>query len=417
MQLDNPLATAGVQLASCWQRALWFGAASALTACSQASPATSNADAVQTSFGDSGKANPTAADATGNATDAAANASDIAATVCVAAGKGECDTAAECGSGQYCDPCLRKCAAERELCEPCTADIQCKLAVVDGKPGSACLAYATGGNFCGRACLSNAGCPATHTCEALPGIAAMQCVPKSKSCGTGGGGCKDDTECPFQSVCSADFGVCIKGCDSDTACASGKLCSLGHCSDPCTGDGDCTKLAAEAKCVDKKCTIPGGCLAAEQCTAPETHCDAKTHKCAPGCVADQDCKDFGKKCASGKCVAKGCEKNWECPYFHVCDTATGQCKKAEGLYCAKCDPQDQDAKACGGKPNACFKFQDAQGQDKGAFCGITCSADAGGPCPQGWACQEIKDDKGASQGKLCMRPCYTTPVPAGGAPP
>lgn len=364
--------------------------------------------------GNPGKADAAAAvDGPTAAKDAAANA-DVAATQCIAPGKGACDSATECATGQYCDPCLRVCADARDVCEPCSADIQCKNAVVDNKPASACLGYATGGNFCGRACLSAAGCPQGYTCEVLPGVAAMQCVPKSKSCAPNSGACKMDGDCPFTTVCNPEYGLCTKGCTDDAVCVTGKVCSLGHCTDPCAADADCQKIAAEAKCTDKKCKIPGGCLGSEECVEKATHCDAKTHKCAPGCVTDGDCKDVGMQCDSGKCTAKGCTMNWQCPFAHVCDPASGQCKKAEGLYCAVCDPKDQDAKACGGKPNACFQFKDAQNQDKGAFCGITCGSDPSGPCPQGWACQETKDDKGQSQGKFCLRPCYNTPVPAGG---
>ncbi len=341
----------------------------------------------------------------------------VAATQCVALGKGECDEASECGSGQYCDPCLRKCQPERDVCEPCDADVQCKNALVDGKPGSICLAYASGGSFCGRACLSAAGCPQGYTCETLPGIAAMQCVPKTKSCGKAAGACTSDADCPFTTVCKPEWGVCAKGCSDDSVCAAGKVCSLGHCTEPCAVDADCAKISPEAKCTDKKCKIAGGCLASEECAAKETHCDPATHKCAPGCKTDFDCKDFAFKCQASKCVPNGCTKNWECPYYHVCDPASGQCKKAEGLYCAKCDATDKDAKACGGKPNACFQFQDAQGQNKGDFCAIACGNDPGGPCPQGWQCKDIKDDKGGSQGKVCVRPCYTVPVQSGGAPP
>ncbi len=159
-------------------------------------------------------------------------------------------------------------------------------------------------------------------------------------------------------------------------------------------------------------------MGSDDCATPETHCDVATHLCVPGCVLDSDCKDFGKQCQATKCVTKGCEANYQCAFGQVCDVATGACKKAEGLYCAKCDPNDQDAKACGGKPNACLQFKDAKDQDKGAFCGVTCGSDPGGPCPQGWQCTELKDDKGQSQGKLCLRPCYNTPVapPSGAGP-
>lgn len=366
--------------------------------------------------------NPGKADTAGTKGDGAGPTSDaksvgdVEAINCVAPGKGDCDLSSECGSGQYCDPCLRKCADGRGPCEPCSADVQCKNAVVDGQPGSVCLAYPTG-NFCGLACLSAAGCPAGYSCETLAGVTAKQCVPKTKSCAPGSGACKADSDCPYTTVCSVDYGVCIKGCTADANCVAGTVCSLGHCVAPCKADSDCKSLAAEAVCTDQRCKIPGGCLGSEECEAKETHCDMATHKCAPGCVTDSDCKDFGMKCDAAKCVQKGCVKNWECPFGNVCDVATGQCKLAEGLYCAKCDPNDQDVKACGGKPNMCFSMKDAKDQDKGAFCGITCGTDPGGPCPQGYQCTDIKDDKGVSQGKVCIRPCYATPVASGGTSP
>lgn len=389
-----------------------------LAGCSEPSSGTQGPDVW---YGTDLGANPGKADSAGDASAAKdttgasdAAAGDIEATVCVAPGKGECDSQGECGTGEYCDPCLRKCAAAREVCDPCNADVQCKNAVVDGQPGSACLTYPTGGSFCGRACLSAAGCPKGYSCEQLAGLPAKQCVPNTKTCAPGAGACKLDGDCPFTMVCSVDYGVCVKGCSADEACASGNVCSLGHCVPPCSGDGDCKVLASEAVCVEKKCKIPGGCLGSEECEAKESHCDPATHKCAPGCWTDADCKDFAKKCENTKCVTKGCTKNYECAYGTVCDIPSGQCKPFEGLYCAKCDPNDQEVKACGGKPNACFSFKDAQDQDKGSFCGIVCGSDPAGPCPSGWKCEELKDDKGASQGKFCLRPCYNTPVPPGG---
>ena len=340
-----------------------------------------------------------------------ASGGDIEAVVCVALGKGECDTAAECGSGSYCDPCLRKCLKERPLCDPCDNDVQCEQSGL----GTVCLPYESGGNFCGRVCVGNGGCPGNYTCETLPGIKDMQCVPKSKTCSAVGGTCKTDSDCPFQSICNLDYAQCVKGCTDDGNCTNGNVCSLAHCVPPCAATADCVSMAAEASCVtdaDGKnhCKIPGGCLGSDECATAETHCDKSLHKCVPGCEVNGDCKDFAMECASGKCQKAGCTANWQCAFGEVCDVPAKTCKKAEGLYCATCNPDDQDVKDCGGKPNICFKMQDSQKNDKGAFCGITCSSDAGGPCPQGWACQDIKDDKGVSQGKLCLRQCYNQPV-------
>lgn len=354
--------------------------------------ATTGGDTAGTSGGDGA----TAGDSAGGG--------DAEATVCVALGKGECDSASECGSEQYCDPCSRTCETPRGLCEPCNADVQCEKADV----GSTCIPYATGGTFCGRACLGDAGCAKGYACKDV-GAKEMQCVPKSGSCGPVAGGCKVDADCPYTTICNADYASCTKGCSDDTECPQGKVCALFRCVAPCTGDDVCKALAAEAVCQDARCKIPGGCLGVPDCPEKATYCDNATHKCKNGCLADADCKEFGMKCQANGCVAKGCLENWECSFGEVCDPSTGKCSKAEGPFCGKCDAQDDKATACGGDPNKCFSFQDKDGNKVGDFCGLACSTAASGPCPQGYGCQELKDDQGASQGKYCLRECWKEP--------
>jgi hypothetical protein len=337
---------------------------------------------------------------------------DVEATICLAATdpKAVCDDDGNCASGEYCDDCTRTCRKSRKTCEPCEADEQCAKALVDSKPWSACLSYQGGGSFCGLGCLSDAGCGQGFQCLAVAGLSVKQCIPKTGSCAAGSGSCKVDGDCPFQFVCNPDYGACIKGCTSDTMCATGTVCSLSHCVPPCAADGDCATFSTDAKCLEQHCKFPGGCLVSDECPDKQTHCDLKVHKCVPGCEVDADCKDLSEQCQGGQCAKKGCTKNWQCGYFQVCDVPTGQCQPAQGKYCDPCDPNDENVAACGGKPQKCFGFKDQAGADKGNFCGITCGAEAGGPCPQGWACQELKDDKGASQGKYCLRPCYSKPV-------
>ena len=335
---------------------------------------------------------------------------DIAAVVCAAPNvMHECDTNDECASGQYCDPCLKTCQKTRAVCDPCTTDAQCG----DESNKAICIPYAKGGNFCGKECLGNAGCDKGYSCKKLDGVASMQCVPNSGSCAPGSGACKIDADCPFQFICNPDYGACVKGCLEDLTCPqsteSPLVCSLGHCVAPCTKDADCTPISAEAKCVESHCKIPGGCLSSLECQ-PEQHCSLATHKCVAGCTVDADCQDASQTCGNdGKCVHKGCTMNYECAFGEVCDAATGQCQDPGGLYCAACDDQDQDVKACGGKPALCSKVKDNTGAEFGPFCFIPCSESATGPCPQGYGCQEVKDDKGAVQGKVCFRQCQHVP--------
>ena len=337
---------------------------------------------------------------------------EVVAEACLAANdpKAVCDDDGNCTTGEYCDECTRVCRPSRKLCEPCTADEQCAKAIVDKKPFSACLAYKDGGTFCGLGCLGDAACGAGFQCLNVTGVGVKQCVPKSGSCAPGSGSCKADGDCPFQFVCNVEYAACVKGCTADGMCATGQVCSLGHCVAPCVADGECTTLIAEAKCIDKHCKIPGGCIASEECDEKQTHCDLKTHKCVPGCEVPSDCKDLAMKCEGGQCVEKGCTMNWQCGYYQLCDAATAKCVPATGKYCEPCNPKDENVPECGGKPELCVTFKDQADVEKGSFCAITCTESATGPCPQGWACQELKDDKGASKGKYCLRPCYSKPV-------
>ncbi len=349
-----------------------------------------------------------ASDATPNS-DAQGADAPIAAEECVAPGKGECDANSECGSDYYCDLCKRACLKPRQTCEPCITNGQCAKSDL----GSACLPFKSGGTHCGLACLGDAGCPPSYACQTVNGVAAKQCVPKSGDCAPAAGQCKSDADCPYTTVCNADYGKCLKGCGGDKECPTGKVCSLFRCVEPCAGDAGCATLSAEAKCIDKHCTIPGGCLGPTECPEKQTHCDMAEHKCKPGCKTDFDCKEFGKKCDAGACIAKGCTENWECAFGQVCKPATGKCEKAVGPFCAKCDAKDEKVTACGGTPHKCLSFKDENDKEVGDFCLLACGTDPAGPCPQGYQCQDLKDQDGKSQGKVCVRQCWIDPFDDG----
>ncbi len=334
---------------------------------------------------------------------------DIAAVQCVGPNdKHVCDTFDECASGEYCDPCSKTCKKSRTVCDPCSVDSECAGA----ENGSICIPYDKGGNFCGQACVGDAGCPKAFTCKAVTGSTSLQCVPKAGSCAPGSGLCKVDTDCPFQFICNAEYGACVKGCTADLACPqpvdAPTVCSLGHCVSPCTADADCAPLSTDAKCVDQHCKIPGGCISSAEC-AKEQHCVLVAHKCYPGCEIDSECQDASLKCDGGKCVVKGCTKNFECSFGKICNPGSGLCEDPTLPYCGPCDDQDQDVKACGGKPALCGKTKDSAGAEHGPYCFLPCSEDPTGPCPQGYGCQEVKDDKGVVQAKVCFRQCQYQP--------
>jgi hypothetical protein len=313
--------------------------------------------------------------------------------------KASCLENKNCGSDKYCDPCDLTCKIFKEVCEPCANDYECNYT------GSSCLDYKTGGRFCGRGCLSAYGCDKYYNCVEIEGLEYKQCIPVSEKCEKLAQ-CEKDMDCEFGQVCNTVKGLCYKGCENDIECG-GKVCSAGKCSDPCDdGKNPCPEGQV---CENGHCKIPGGCLTPYDCHDPETYCDPEENKCKPGCIFDFDCKSVAKMCVQGQCVQKGCTGNFECAYFEVCNLQTGQCAKAEGKYCEPCD-QNNGENACGDKEIMCIGFQDKDGNKIGDYCMPPCGPDPENPCPQGWQCQEIKDDQGKSYGKKCIRFCYVNPV-------
>lgn len=313
-----------------------------------------------------------------------------------------------CGSDAYCDVCAGVCRVPRGLCEPCTTP---PVSISGAPPASecadngVCTDFASGGRFCLKQCVTDAGCPPAFKCLTGEGFEGKQCQPVTGACSLAGE-CAKDTDCDFGQVCNEK--VCRPGCADDTACPNGNVCSAFRCVPACSDSNPCE---GELICDEGHCKVEGGCLQPQDCAEPETYCDMKTMLCTPGCEQDFDCKASKKECKGGKCVDKGCPGNYFCGFEQVCDLGSGLCEKAVGPYCEPdCNPDDESA--CGGAPNKCLKLQDKDGNDLGAFCFVACLNQELNRCPQGYGCQELKDDQGAVQAELCFRDCTTKPLGA-----
>ncbi|MFT7625569.1 MAG: hypothetical protein ACI9WU_004760 [Myxococcota bacterium] len=309
-----------------------------------------------------------------------------------------CEKDINCGSGNYCDPCAEQCRPLKTLCEPCEADLECA-------DGGLCLDFAAGGRFCLLACVADVGCPVgAYSCQQIPGKINKQCVPLSNECSKPEV-CLNDTECPFGDIC--ELGKCKAGCPSDEVCANGLVCTAFHCVEACSDANPCPD---GQECDEGHCKIEGGCLEPKDCLEPETFCDPATNLCAPGCLADFDCKASGKECVEGSCQDKGCTGNFFCAFGEVCNFDDGLCEKAEGPYCEEgCDPQNAET-SCG-EGNMCFSLQDPETEEPlGDFCFVACGPDPNNACPQGYACQEIEVEGGVKL--LCFRDCTTIPLGA-----
>lgn len=310
----------------------------------------------------------------------------------------ECDDDRGCPVREYCDA-LRQCSPRVADCGACDIDSACD------NDGGACLDYESGGRFCAKLCISDFGCDPCYECRAVAGGAAgpKHCVPITGACEQACP-CVTDDQCGEGQFCSDITHDCADGCVEDGQCdvGSGQVCDRARCKDPCAGPADCPE---GTQCVDGHCDVPGGCLTSRDCEVRQ-YCDVESRLCVDGCQVDNDCGDAAFECKDDACVEKGCERHYECGHGQVCRPPA--CEAAPPEYCAECDP-DADG-ACGGPPNLCANFQDEDGNDLGAFCLIACdAADPGGPCPQGYQCQEVEVQEGDVR-QLCARACYRAPV-------
>jgi len=319
---------------------------------------------------------------------------------CVPVAGNACSEDRNCGTPRWCNTCTKHCEQQAELCEPCTDSRGCQE---DG----ACLTFASGGTFCGRACVTAAGCPQGYDCDDV-GVGEKQCVPKSGACDALGL-CQSDSACPIGQICNDATHACGPGCSEDGQCpgAGANVCVLGRCVPPC---GESNPCATPAECVSGHCKIPGACESAADCPDAATYCDRVTGMCQAGCLVSEDCKDAAQECKSGACVAKGCLHNYECAFGNVCDHSNGQCVPfpASEPQCAVCDASQEDPPGCG-EPNLCVTFQDQNDVARGDFCLVPCKDDPIDRCPSGWQCTKLEAQDEPPK-FMCTRQCYTNPV-------
>jgi hypothetical protein len=318
---------------------------------------------------------------------------------CVVPTGNPCNDDKNCGPGLWCDPCIGRCAARVALCDPCAESGACE--------GSGlCLPFASGGNYCSKACVADAGCPIGYSCAAAGGGADKQCVPKSGDC-TDLGLCEDDGQCPDGQICSDALKVCAPGCNDDQQCSMGQVCVRARCVPKCASVADCGP--GEECTVDGRCKIPGACESSAECLDPETYCNKSTGMCTPGCLVDSDCQDAAKVCKNLTCIAKGCEHNYQCQHSTECDKTSGACVPMTRDHCAVCDASAENQ--CGGDPSLCVTFQTedpATGEtvEQGDFCLLTCDDDPIDQCPSGYGCQHIENPDAGIDGFYCVRQCY-----------
>ena len=352
---------------------------------------------------------PECADSDDCSTDEACSCQGVCVDV---AGKTACTEPKNCGSGSWCDPCTGHCESTKVLCEPCSTSGLCPTGGACRAPEEGaceeqgvCIPFATGGNYCGRACLTSAGCPNGYECVDIDGAANKQCVPVSGECADLGL-CDGDADCPEGEICQQGPQTCGPGCSDDAGCPVGQVCNKARCADPCQTDADC--ILPELCQEDGHCKDPDACETWLECP-PEHYCHKDDGTCVAGCQLDDQCADASKVCEAGTCVPKGCQHNYQCAFEQECDADSGECVPMTRPHCSACDASAQDAAQCDGEPNLCVTFQDDQGAALGDYCILTCDSDPIDGCPHGYGCEHIEAPDAGIDGYYCVRQCWQDP--------
>lgn len=158
--------------------------------------------------------------------------------------------------------------------------------------------------------------------------------------------CSEDLACGFGEVCQD--GTCLsQSCATSTQCDMESYCDQGSCVDGCLGDSDC---------------FPGDSCNVEEETCEEAHCT---------------------------------DSHIDCDFKEVCNSVTGDCSEASGIYCKDCE-QNND---CGGNGNVCMHW----GLERD-FCGVTC--DTENDCPAGFTCIDWNDTETGQLVRQCATYCW-----------
>ncbi len=110
----------------------------------------------------------------------------------------------------------------------------------------------------------------------------------------------------------------------------------------CTDSGECTRDEGELiACVSGDCRDVE-CLASADC-ALGSYCDVEgDYDCVEGCETAGDCL-AGYSCNDGDCERDACRSTvLDCDFMEVCNQDSGECERAGGVVCARCDSTIHD---------------------------------------------------------------------------
>jgi hypothetical protein len=161
----------------------------------------------------------------------------------------------------------------------------------------------------------------------------------------------------------------------------------------CSADQPCSGF--RETCVDGAC-VSRGCSSNLDCPMEQV-CSNRT--CEPGCASDRDCYP-GDVCnvVDGECEPRGCiDTHVDCNFKQFCNSLTGECYDAGGVYCRPCHPANRINDCNGGDPNG-------TNQCWNRHCTVDCSN--GRECPSGFECFPFGDSSGNITTWQCLTYCW-----------
>ena len=286
---------------------------------------------------------------------------------CGCKNKFDCEKGYTCSSDHYCT-------------QPLCIDVECKIKSGTSYFGDICIQDSSGIERCG--CKSKSDCKAGYDCNTTFGLCYAAASEGNKSICDG---IKDGS-----TICSGnDVVLCKNGAESSrTTCAQtsgssyyGDICTNNFCG--CNSNSNCKSgyICTNHKCEVKKCS-DSECKNKAESEYQGNVCVYGEGTDVCGCTKDSECKtDFECDTQTLKCV----KKSPVVPEPNVCDGVTGNTNICDGKDLVSC---------AGGKESSRKSCKSMSDPYLGNAClENTCGCSANSDCSAGYECQKNKCEK------------------------
>lgn len=303
------------------------------------------------------------------------------------------DAVSTCQSGDGC--CPAGCSSANDADCACTPRTCADMGWVCGQLDDLCGSTRN----CGA-------CNANESCD------NGSCVPNNPT-GAIGDPCTSDGACQaglcFTAAREAyPGGYCTKGCQADTDCGAGAVCSVSACAKACTLDSDCRQGYG---CFTRLGGTKRACFPLANGTGSVGQACTTTNSCSGGTLGF--CGSPASGYRDGYCLRE-CNAANACPSGSHCANDDG----GSGICVRNCST-DGDCRGAGTDGYMCYDFDNDTVKE--CFVAGTGTTPVGGPCQDTGDCSGGADGRcgtpeGGFPGGYCTRYCGTdNACPAGSA--